>query len=79
MTDIKVDSLFKKLEKYSDRISKSEQLLRGFLIKAAIVTPKGNLKRTLNIYAYLQNGLNSWFHGTEESLVNNFLKPNDYS
>jgi hypothetical protein len=42
---IKVDSLFKKLEKYSDRISKSEQLSREFLIKAGIVTPKGNLKK----------------------------------
>ena len=45
MSDIKVDSLIQKLEKYRDRISKSEQLSREFLIKAGIVTPKGNLTK----------------------------------
>jgi hypothetical protein len=44
MTDIKVDSLIQKLEKYRDRISKSEQKSKKFLVDAGIVTPKGNLK-----------------------------------
>jgi hypothetical protein len=44
MTDIKVDGLIQKLEKYRDRIAKSEQKSREFLVEAGVVTPKGNLK-----------------------------------
>ncbi len=44
MSDVKVDSLIQKLEKYRDRISKSEQKSKQFLVDAGIVTPKGNLK-----------------------------------
>lgn len=44
MTDIKVDSLIQRLEKYRDRLSKSEKKSKTFLVEAGIITPKGNLK-----------------------------------
>ncbi|MFI5163391.1 MAG: hypothetical protein ACHQHN_19080 [Sphingobacteriales bacterium] len=44
MTDIKVNSLIQKLEKYKVRVSKSKQKSKEFLVEAGVVTPKGNLK-----------------------------------
>jgi len=43
MTDIKVDSLIKKLEKYRVRVSKSEQKSKEFLVDAGVINLKGNL------------------------------------
>lgn len=54
MTDIKVDSLIQKLEKYKARVSKSEQKSKEFLIDAGVVTPKGNLKNNFKHLCILQ-------------------------
>ena len=43
MTDIEVDRLIQKLEKYGARVAKSKKKSKEFLIGAGIITPEGNL------------------------------------
>jgi hypothetical protein len=43
MTDVEVDRLIKKLEKYGARVAKSKKKSKEFLIGAGIITPEGNL------------------------------------
>jgi hypothetical protein len=43
MTDIEVDRLIQRLEKYRERVSKSKKKSKEFLIGAGIITPEGNL------------------------------------
>jgi hypothetical protein len=43
MTDVEVDRLIKKLEKYGERVAKSKKKSKEFLIGAGIITPEGNL------------------------------------
>ena len=43
MTDIEVDRLIQKLEKYGAQVAKSKKKSKEFLIGAGIITPEGNL------------------------------------